>query len=93
METFFWESVQISITHGILHVVLILDFISLIEEPEVHEDHYIFPCPVYRTQIREGEILPTGHSTNFIFELGMVLNMALSAKVRLENGWISKQMV
>ena len=65
---------QISITHGILHVVLILDFISLTEEPEVHEDHYIFPCPVYRTQIREGEILPTGHSTNFIFELGMVLN-------------------
>ena len=47
------------------------------------EDHYIFPCPVYRTQIREGEILPTGHSTNFIFQLGMLLNkIAIFGQVR-----------
>ena len=47
------------------------------------DDHYIFPCPVYRTQIREGEILPTGHSTNFIFQLGMLLNkIAIFGQVR-----------
>ena len=35
------------------------------------EDYNLYPCPVYRTQIREGEILPTGHSTNFIFQLDL----------------------
>ena len=32
---------------------------------------FIYPCPVYRTQLRAGEILPTGHSTNYIFQLDL----------------------
>lgn len=40
------------------------------EQPESTED-YFYSCPVYRTQLRQGEILPTGHSTNYIFQLDL----------------------
>lgn len=36
-----------------------------------YESPYIYQCPVYRTQLRAGEILPTGHSTNYIFSLAL----------------------
>ena len=42
-----------------------------LEEAKPEKGKYLYPCPVYRTQIREGEILPTGHSTNFIFQLDL----------------------
>jgi dynein heavy chain len=31
----------------------------------------VYPCPIYRTQARSGQILPTGHSTNFIFNIDL----------------------
>ncbi len=40
-------------------------------ETEPPKDHYLYPCPVYRTQLRKGEITPTGHSTNYIFTLDL----------------------
>jgi dynein heavy chain len=33
--------------------------------PEVKTNVYY--CPIYRTQARSGMLLPTGHSTNYIF--------------------------
>ena len=42
-----------------------------IEDIEPPEGQYFYSCPVYRTQIREGEILPTGHSTNYIFSIDL----------------------
>ena len=38
---------------------------------EASTEDYFYPCPVYRTQLRAGEILPTGHSTNYIFQLDL----------------------
>lgn len=41
------------------------------EEAAPSSGEYFYPCPVYRTQLRQGEILPTGHSTNYIFQLDL----------------------
>jgi dynein heavy chain len=42
-----------------------------IEAEDQTSSPYIYPCPVYRTQMRSGDILPTGHSTNYIFQLDL----------------------
>ena len=42
---------------------------TLNPEEKPYESPFSYPCPVYRTQLRAGEILPTGHSTNYIFQM------------------------
>ena len=67
-ETQLIDEAQPKVFYEELPTVLLEPTIEDIEPPE---GQYFYSCPVYRTQIREGEILPTGHSTNFIFSIDL----------------------
>ncbi len=47
------------------------DATGVAHDTKTPEGYYSYPCPVYRTQLRKGEITPTGHSTNYIFTLDL----------------------
>ena len=55
--------------------------IKISEKPKKH----LYECPVYKTSKRQGTLLTTGHSTNFV--LSIYLNMST---MHTESHWIKR---
>lgn len=54
--------------------ISIINFPIIWLEPVGHKERVedkTFNCPMYKTSIRAGELLTTGHSTNFVMDIQM----------------------
>lgn len=47
------------------------------------EEYHYFNCPIYQTEERKGDILPTGHSTNYVFDVRLPSDKS-------DNHWIRR---